>query len=159
MRTPFAVTVVVVLVAGLSGCTLSSSSPSQSSPSTTSATGAAAPSGAGSSTPTTGASTAAERRLAEFDKAAKAAISRYGHPTGAQFIAAEVEAGFDQSLMQVTGDRTSANLTPGSILFSALVGDTCLIGQFGDEVDGYHSTTARPIATGQCLIGDTAPVG
>ncbi len=61
--------------------------------------------------------------------------------------------------MQVTPDRTSANLTPGSILFSALVDGTCLIGQFGDEVGGYHSTQARPISTGQCLIGAVPSAG
>jgi hypothetical protein len=60
--------------------------------------------------------------------------------------------------MQVSADKTTVDLKPGSIQFSVKMGDRCLIGQFGTEIGGYHSQVADPISTGACLIGDTVPI-
>ena len=55
--------------------------------------------------------------------------------------------------MLVTADRTSIDLTPGSIQFSVLLNGSCLIGQWGKSADGYHGEAATVLSTGNCLIG------
>jgi hypothetical protein len=78
-------------------------------------------------------------------------------PTGAAFLAGLEAAGFAADTLEVTTDVTSVRLKAPSIQVAALVGSTCLIGQYGPDGTGYRSITAAPIATGRCLIG--APGG
>ena len=74
-------------------------------------------------------------------------------PTGADFISALEAAGFRRGSLEVTADVTSARLAAPSIQFSARVGDSCLIGQYGPDGSSYRSVLAAPITTGDCLIG------
>lgn len=77
---------------------------------------------------------------------------------GRDFVDALVAAGFDKAAMEVTNDATTLGDRAESIQFSVRWQDSCLIGQFGPSVDGYHSTVQPVLGTGLCLIGDTRPI-
>lgn len=100
--------------------------------------------------------TAAQNR-AVFDSALHALLKKNGSPDGAAAVAALVAAGFDEGSMQYSAAATSANLKPGSILVSVQLGEGCLIGQWGAQVDGYHSLIAPALASGGCLVGGSDP--
>ena len=99
-----------------------------------------------------------EENFALFNSTATTTIAATPNPGGNNFVAALVAVGFDKSQMQLTADRTSANLVAPSILFSVKVGGSCFIGQFTPSTRAYDSQTVQPISTGACLIGGTAPI-
>jgi hypothetical protein len=78
---------------------------------------------------------------------------------GADFINALVAAGFLKADMQVTADRTTINLPAGSIQFSVRFRGECLIGQNGAGSGGYTSEVSGMLSTGNCLVGQTVPLG
>lgn len=78
---------------------------------------------------------------------------------GADFINALVAAGFLKADMQVTADRTTINLPAGSIQFSVRFRGECLIGQNGAGSGGYTSEVSGILSTGNCLVGQTVPLG
>jgi hypothetical protein len=96
--------------------------------------------------------------FALFNSTAAATIAAMPNPGGRSFIAALAAVGFDTSQMQLTADRTSANLDAPSILFSTKVAGRCFIGQFTPSTREYDNQTVDPISTGSCLIGGTVPV-
>ena len=77
-------------------------------------------------------------------------------PEGRGVIDNLVSVGFDKSAMQVTPDRTAIDLPVDSLIFSVLIGDECLVGQFGAL--GYSTIVAPKLATGSCLIGLTRTI-
>jgi hypothetical protein len=77
---------------------------------------------------------------------------------GRDFIDALVASGFDKAAMEVTKDATTLGDRAESIQFSVRWGDSCLIGQFGPAVGGYHSTVQPALGTDRCLIGETRPI-
>lgn len=89
-----------------------------------------------------------------FDQV-NAATAENADAGGRDFIDALVAAGFDKGAMEVTNDATTLGDRAESIQFSVRWGESCLIGQFGPSVDGYHSTIQPVLGTGLCLIGDT----
>ena len=99
-----------------------------------------------------------EENFALFNSTATTTIAATPNPGGNNFVAALAAVGFDTSQMQLTADRTSANLVAPSILFSVKVDGSCLIGQFTPSTRAYDSQTVQPISTGACLIGGTAPI-
>ncbi|HEY5224813.1 MAG TPA: hypothetical protein VIJ18_17410 [Microbacteriaceae bacterium] len=122
----------------------------------------ATPSGAATSTsspePTFRAELSAAQNQAYFDFVNQKTLAAHPQPVGRDFIDALVAAGFAKADMQVTADKTTINLTPGSIQFSVRFNGQCLIGQYGPNGVGYHSEVAKPVSTGSCLIGDTSPI-
>jgi hypothetical protein len=60
--------------------------------------------------------------------------------------------------MEVTLDTTTIGNAADSIQFSVKWGESCLIGQNGTGVGGYHSTVGRVLGTGTCLIGKTRTI-
>ena len=77
-------------------------------------------------------------------------------PEGKEVIDNLVSVGFDKSAMQVTPDRTAIDLPVDSLIFSVLMGDECLVGQF--SALGYSTIVAPKLATGSCLIGLTRTI-
>ncbi|GGL01574.1 hypothetical protein GCM10007382_21820 [Salinibacterium xinjiangense] len=77
-------------------------------------------------------------------------------PEGRGVIDNLVSVGFDKSAMQVTPDRTAIDLPVDSLIFSVLIGDKCLVGQF--SALGYSTIVAPKLATGSCLIGLTRTI-
>ena len=77
-------------------------------------------------------------------------------PEGRGVIDNLVSVGFDKSAMQVTPDRTAIDLPVDSLIFSVLIGDECLVGQF--SALGYSTIVAPKLATGSCLIGLTRTI-
>jgi hypothetical protein len=77
---------------------------------------------------------------------------------GRDFVDALVAAGFDKEAMEVTQDATTLGDRAESIQFSVRWQDSCLIGQFGPAVGGYHSTLQPVLGTGRCLIGETRAI-
>ena len=152
MSRPTRVAVSLALVLALAACT--HDGPSHSLPSDR--PGISTPSEAPPSAATAAATPVLDRAL--FDEVNRAVVSAHAHPLGADFTAALHGAGFPKSAMQLTADRTSIGLEPGSIQFSVRVGDECFVGQYGTAVGGYRSETVAPLAGGGCLIGDTVPV-
>jgi hypothetical protein len=99
--------------------------------------------------------TAAEN-LAYFDYVNKSFIAEGGDLSGRPFIDNLVKAGFPKVDMEVTPDRTTVNLAADNISFSVRLGDSCLIGQYGNT--GYASTVQKLLSTGKCLVGITRTI-
>ncbi|QDZ14038.1 DUF6993 domain-containing protein [Humibacter ginsenosidimutans] len=139
----------------LTGCTGSDEQPTPTtSPTSSQTTSSAVPTAA----PTLAPKGSAQENKAFFDYVNQRTINTAKNPTAEQFVAGLAAAGFDKADMQMTADRTTVNLTPGSVQFSVLINHGCLIGQFGQDIGGYHSMVASVLSTGKCLIGDTVPV-
>jgi hypothetical protein len=101
--------------------------------------------------------TAAENRPV-FDATNQQYFIQAGNviPEGRGVIDNLVSVGFDKSAMQITPDRTAIDLPVDSLVFSVLVGEECLIGQF--SALGYSAIVAPRLATGSCLIGLTRTI-
>ncbi|RWZ52075.1 hypothetical protein ELQ90_07505 [Labedella phragmitis] len=92
-----------------------------------------------------------------FDQV-NAATAQNEDAGGRDFVDALVASGFDKAAMEVTKDATTLGDRAESIQFSVRWGDSCLIGQFGPAVGGYHSTIQPALGTDRCLIGETRPI-
>ena len=93
-----------------------------------------------------------------FDETNAATLEAAGgaNPGGRAFIDGLVAAGFDKAAMQVTPDKTAINLDADNVQFSVLIGEDCLVGQFGNV--GYQSAVLPALSTGACLVGNTRPI-
>ncbi len=98
----------------------------------------------------------AAQNQAYFDQVNEDLIAAGGDLGGRPFIDNLVKAGFPKVAMEVTPDRTSVNLAADNIVFSVRLGDTCLIGQYGNT--GYSSTVQKLLVTGRCLVGITRTI-
>lgn len=90
-----------------------------------------------------------------FDRVNGEFIAAGTNLTGAGFVDNLVAAGYPRADMEVTPDQTSIGIGADSIMFSVRLGDTCLIGQYGNV--GYASTATDLLSTGTCLIGTPHP--
>ncbi len=98
----------------------------------------------------------ADDNRAYFDQVNAELIAAGGALDGRAFIDNLVAAGYPKTDMEVTSDRTAINGAADNIQFTVRLGDTCLIGQYGNI--GYASTTAELLTTGRCLVGATRPI-
>ncbi len=101
----------------------------------------------------------AQDNLAYFDHGTRAVLASNPRAVGADFISALVAAGFNKADMQLTADKTSVGLPAGSIQFSVRFRGECLVGQNGAGAGGYYSEVTPLLSTGNCLVGDTVPLG
>lgn len=143
-----------MIAVGLAGCT--SPAPSPTATASKSATPTTAP--VPDVLPTLDPTGSAQKNLDFFDYVNNRTIASAQNPSAQQFVDGLAAAGFSKSAMQMTADKTTIDLTPGSIQFSVRIGRGCLIGQFGQDIGGYHSMVAPVLSTGKCLIGETVPV-
>lgn len=145
--------VAAVLAAALTGC-------SAAAPAGTKPTSVPDPTPSVQPVPTTPAtpdpSLSPAQNLAVFDRAVKAVLAKDPSAPGATVLKALGAAGFDPQTMEVTPDRTTADLEADSIQFAVRFDGACLIGQRGPEDHGYHSMVAAPLGTGRCLLGPAA---
>lgn len=65
----------------------------------------------------------------------------------------ESQSGFDGAAIQYTFSRTAAGLVADSVSVAVLIGDQCIIAQFGPVVTGVHGIVLPALAQGGCLIG------
>ncbi len=100
----------------------------------------------------------AKQNLAYFDFVNRRTLAVNPNADGKAFIDGLIAAGFAKADLQVTADRTSANLPSDSIQFSVRLNGSCLIGQNGKGSLGYHSIATALLATGNCLIGNTRSI-
>ena len=102
--------------------------------------------------------TSAAGQKAKFDETNNATITAAGgaNPGGRAFVDALVAAGFDKAAMQLTPDKTAINLDADNIQFSVLIGEDCLVGQYGNV--GYQSAVLPVLSTGRCLVGNTRAI-
>jgi hypothetical protein len=142
-----------VLLLGLAACVGGAPEPA---PSTHTAT--ATPGPIPSEVPTFDPNGNAAQNLPFFNQVNQQTLAAKPSATGMDFVNGLIAAGFNKADMQVTSDKTSINLQPGSVQFSVKMKDQCLIGQFGQDSGGYQSMVAAPISTGTCLIGNTVPI-
>lgn len=145
------------VVLTLAGCTAPPAGPART-PTASVSTTSSAPTPTSSALPALNPKGTAKQNLAFFDHVNNRTIAADKNPTAQQFVDGLAAAGFVKANMQMTADKTTVNLTPGSVQFSVLINGGCLIGQFGDDIGGYHSTVAPVLGTGKCLIGDTVPI-
>lgn len=143
-----------LVVVALTGCSEPAPKPVRS-PSSSATTAPPVP----SVLPTLSPKGTAKQNLDYFDYINNRTITADGNPVAQQFVDGLAAAGFSKADMQMTADKTTVNLTPGSVQFSVRMKGGCLIGQFGADIGGYHSMVAPVLATGKCLIGDTVPIG
>jgi hypothetical protein len=101
----------------------------------------------------------ATANLPYFNSVNEKVLAANPSAVGADFINALVAAGFLKADMQVTADRTTINLPAGSIQFSVRFRGECLIGQNGAGSGGYTSEVSGMLSTGNCLVGQTVPLG
>lgn len=92
--------------------------------------------------------------LAYFDSVASLVTAIDGR----SYVDALTASGFDRSQMEVTFDRTEANLAADTIQFAIRFDGECLLGQNGPASGGYHSAVAAPLASGMCLVGATRSI-
>ena len=100
----------------------------------------------------------AEENLPYFDHVNAQTLAANPASDGRAFIDGLVAGGFDKAAMEVTLDTTTIGNPADSIQFSVKWGESCLIGQNGTGVGGYHSTVGKVLGTGTCLIGKTRPI-
>ncbi|HWU47245.1 MAG TPA: hypothetical protein VN133_10860 [Humibacter sp.] len=137
--------------------------PSSAAEGSTSATskataGSSVPSAASSAAPTLIIGGSAAQNKVLFDRVNQRTVHAHRDPLGADFVRGLTSAGFAKKDMQVTADRTSVGLPPGSLQFSVRWHGQCLIGQYGKDIGGYHSEVVGLLQTGDCLIGHTVPI-
>ena len=141
------VAVLTALVVALAGCAPKPAPTSTPKPSSSSSS---APK------PTLDLKGTAKDNLAYFNYVNKNFIDDGGDLSGRPFIDNLVKAGFPKADMEVTPDRTTVNLAADNISFSVRLGNTCLIGQYGNT--GYSSTAQKLLSTGKCLVGTTRKI-
>jgi hypothetical protein len=147
LRAALPVVLAGAIVVGLGGCV---PSPSPSSPPTS------RPSSSSAADPTLDPNGTASENKAYFDFVNKKLIAAGGDLSGRPFIDNLVKAGFQKVNMELTPDRTTVNLAADNISFSVRLGDTCLIGQYGNT--GYSSTAQKLLSTSRCLVGTTRTI-
>jgi hypothetical protein len=142
----------VVLAGILAGC--SPTQPQATPKPSASEAPAATPSAAPSFDP----GAPADEAIVFFDTVNTATLEANAAADGRAFIDGLVAAGFDKTAMEVTSDSTTIGNAADSIQFSVRWGESCLIGQNGAAVGGYHSTVGPLLGSGTCLIGSTRPI-
>lgn len=93
---------------------------------------------------------------AVFDRTAQQVLAAGQGGDGRAVVDALVAAGFDKATLQVTPDATWTGRASDSLQFSALRGDSCLVGQIAG--DAYAAQTAPVLGTGACLVGTTRAI-
>ena len=101
-------------------------------------------------------SAAGQKQRFDETNAATLATANGANPGGRAFIDGLVAAGFDKAAMQVTPDKTAISLDADNVQFSVLIGEDCLVGQFGNV--GYQSAVLPVLSTGACLVGTTRAI-
>ena len=107
--------------------------------------------------PTLDAAGGAAANKAFFDAVNQQVLAQDSAAGGRAFIDALASAGFDKGAMEVTPDRTAADLAADSIQFSIRFPDGCLLGQAGPAT-GYDSLVTKVLGTGRCLMGTTRAI-
>ncbi|WP_241980530.1 hypothetical protein [Cryobacterium sp. Hh11] len=100
----------------------------------------------------------AGENLVYFNFLAAAVTKANPAADGRAYIDALVAGGFDRSAMEVSFDRTQADLVADSVQFSVRFAGECLIGQIGPASDGFHSVVAPILSTGLCLVGSSRQI-
>lgn len=157
-----AVLVAAAAIAALvTGCTASpgpagspSATPAASASASASATPEATPTPEPEPAPVFDATASAEENLPAVEAALAPLVSAGGIPSTRAVADALIAVGIPSSSLQVTEDETAIGLAVDALLFSVVVGDSCVLGQF--DGDGFTTTTAPVLSTGACLIGATA---
>lgn len=144
-RAAFPIVLAAAIVAVLAGCVPTATPTATPKPSSSSA-----------DIPTINLNGTANQNKAYFDYVNKNFIAQGGDLSGRPFIDNLVKAGFAKVDMEVTPDRTTVNLAADNISFSIRLGNTCLIGQYGNT--GYASTVQKLLSTGRCLVGTTRKI-
>lgn len=142
----------VVLAGILAGC-----SPTQPQ-ATPKPSASEAPEATPSAAPSFDPNAPADEAIVFFDTVNTATLEANAAADGRAFIDGLVAAGFDKAAMEVTSDSTTIGNAADSIQFSVRWGESCLIGQNGAAVGGYHSTVGPLLGSGTCLIGSTRPI-
>jgi len=91
-----------------------------------------------------------------FDRTVTELLAQDAAPGGRGVVDALVASGFDKASLQVTPDTTYTGREADSVQFSALWGDSCLVGQVAAGT--YAAQTAPVLGTGACLVGTTRAV-
>ena len=144
-RVVLPVVVAVALVGALVGCVP-----------TAAPTATPKPSGSSAAQPTLNLNGTANQNLAYFDDVNKKFIAQGGDLSGRPIIDNLVKAGFPKVDMELTPDRTTVNLAADNVSFSVRLGNSCLIGQYGNT--GYASTVQKLLSTSRCLVGTTRKI-
>ena len=144
-RVVLPVVVAAALAASLAGCVP-----------TAAPTATPKPSSSSTGKPTLDLNGTANDNKIYFDYVNKKLIAQGGDLSGRPFIDNLVKAGFPKVDMELTPDRTTVNLAADNVSFSVRLGNTCLIGQYGNT--GYASTVQKLLSTSRCLVGTTRKI-
>ena len=150
VRAGLLVSIVVTVAIALAACVQGGPMPTP----TVSVSGSATPTAAPD--PVLDLSGTAGQNKAYFDFVTNRFLASGAPVNGRALIDNLVSAGFDKKAMEVTPDRTSANLQADNVEFSVRINGTCLVGQWGNI--GFASTAQKLLASGKCLIGTTRTI-
>jgi hypothetical protein len=153
-----AVGAVLLLGVSLTACTGVPAEPAATTAVPTTSSAAPEPSATPASDPALIPTGTAGENLVYFNFLAAAVAKANPAADGRAYIDALVAGGFDHSAMEVTFDRTQADLVADSVQFSVRFADECLIGQIGPASDGFHSVVAPILSTGLCLVGSSRQI-
>ncbi len=95
----------------------------------------------------------AAQNMPFFVSVAEQAIAANAAVSSADVAVLESQNGFDRAAIQFTYSRTAAGLASDSSSVAVLVGDECIIAQFGPVITGVHGIVLPALAQGGCLIG------
>ena len=150
----------LILGVGLTGCT--GPPPEPPEPPATASAPTASPTSEPEPTPdpdpTLVPSGSAADNLRYFNFLAAAVTKANPAADGRAYVDALVAGGFDRNTIEVTYDRTQADLAADAIQFSVRIAGECLIGQIGPATDGFHSVVAPVLSTGLCLVGSSRQI-
>ena len=148
-----AVGAVLFLSVSLTACTGVPAEPAATATTVPTASATSEPSATPTPDPALVPTGTAGENLVYFNFLAAAVTKANPAADGRAYIDALVAGGFDRSAMEVTFDRTQANLVADSVQFSVRFAGECLVGQIGPASDGFHSVVAPILSTGLCLVG------
>ncbi|SEN68024.1 DUF6993 domain-containing protein [Cryobacterium luteum] len=150
---------VLLLAVGLTACTVSPAEPGTTAPASSgSAEPEPEPSATSDSSPRLLPTGTAAENLVYFNFVAAGVIKANPAAGGRDYIDALAAGGFDRAAMEVTFDRTQADLAADAVQFSVRFAGECLIGQIGPASNGFHSVVAPILSTGLCLVGATRQI-
>jgi len=95
----------------------------------------------------------AAQNMPFFVSIAEQAIADNPKVSSADVAVLESQSGFDRKAIQFTYSRTSAGLASDSASVAVLIGDQCIIAQFGPVISGVHGIVLPALVQGGCLIG------
>ncbi|MGF3055348.1 DUF6993 domain-containing protein [Microbacterium sp. YY-01] len=151
----------IIVAAALTGCSILGWDGAESTPTPTAApTSATDDDATPDAGPTLHPDGTAEDNLPLFTQVVEKVWASEDQARNLAYVDALVEAGFDRSHMEMTHDISTVQYPAESFQVAVRWSDgQCLMGQMGPSTGDPVTAVMPQMAEGNCLIGETPPVG